>query len=285
MNLISAMSQKETLAQQGYLALRGVFDAEEVAQLRALSDAMTASAEAVLTEVSANGGTLGARAQAHPEELIVVSEADDPTKLCRYEYLMGHSAAFSAFVEKTVLPVAETILAEPVAVFKDKTNEKAPGGGAFGPHQDHEAYKSFGPGRFVTALISIDPATRANGAMEFAPNYKSLAAHDPQAQDFDGYPLFDCVDGGPQHGEVVPDIAAQLEWEMLETSPADLVLFDSFVPHRSAVNASAQPRRAIFITMNVAREGALYARYYAEKRSNYDDPKFHVATPTAREGR
>jgi hypothetical protein len=47
-------------------------------------------------------------------------------------------------------------------------------------------------------------------------------------------------------------------------------------------NASATSRKAMFITLTREIEGKHYESYYKEKRQNYGDRKFHIATPTLR---
>jgi ectoine hydroxylase-related dioxygenase (phytanoyl-CoA dioxygenase family) len=214
----------------------------------------------------------------------VVPEASDTAAICRYEFMCGFSPEFHAFVRDEVKPVVESLCHRKLAIFKDKTNEKAPGGGAFGPHQDHEAYKAFGAAYYVTAMISVDPANAENGCLEFAPDYRRHATRENVAEMIDGHPLFHCVAGGQHHGEVVAAVAKRLTWQPLSTEPCDLVVFDSFVPHRSEINMSARPRRAIFVTMNPLGQGDLYEGYYMDKRAHYNDPKFHVGTPTWRGG-
>lgn len=270
------------LAAQGFTVIRNQFSPAEVQHLRGLSDRMSAAALDILEASVTHDFSLAEHAQKQASDLIVVPEANGATTVCRYEYMCGFDKAFSAFVDQSVLPIAEAVIGAKVSIFKDKTNEKLPGGGAFGPHQDHEAYKSFGPKRFVTALISIDPATPENGCLEFAPAYKSVSAD--VLESIDGYPLFKSVREGAASGEISPQATRDLEWVSLATDTTDLVFFDSFVPHKSSPNLSSTPRRAIFITMNTQDEGQLYNQYYAEKRRNYSDPKFHVATPTAKEG-
>ena len=111
-----------------------------------------------------------------------------------------------------------------------------------------------------------------------------MATDDAVETRIDGRPLLAFFNGGPRNGDIADEIVARLKWQAVEVSPCDLVLFDSFVPHRSAPNATSSPRRAMFLTYAPAAEGDWYARYYADKRANYDDPKFHVSTPTARTG-
>jgi hypothetical protein len=47
------------------------------------------------------------------------------------------------------------------------------------------------------------------------------------------------------------------------------LFFDSYLPHRSAPNATRQRRRVLYVTYNRASEGDQRARYYADKHANY----------------
>ena len=50
--------------------------------------------------------------------------------------------------------------------------------------------------------------------------------------------------------------------------PGDVVLFDSYLPHRSDANATDGWRRSAYITFNRAAEGDFHERYYETKRAN-----------------
>ena len=276
-------AERDTFARHGFLVLRGFFSAAEAARLRGFSGAMGAEAASVLADAHARGISPAAVAASDPGGLIPVPEAADATQLCRFEYLQGHDAAFADFVGKRIMPAIDALCGEAFVPFKDKENEKHPGGGGFGPHQDFAAYGAFGPRYNVTAMVTVDPATRTNGCVEFATNFAEVAAAMPDAVEerVGGRALLAWQRGGPFHGDIRGDIAAELDWLPVETAPGDLVIFDSFAPHRSAANASAGSRRAMFLTCNARREGDWYERYYADKRAHFDDPKFHVSTPTA----
>ena len=58
---------------------------------------------------------------------------------------------------------------------------------------------------------------------------------------------------------------ASLTFEPVLVDPGDVVLFDSFVPHRSGLNTTDQPRRSAYITFNRLSEGDFHADYYALK--------------------
>lgn len=270
----------------GVILLRDFFTPDEAGEFDRLSRLMGVEAEALLAEAQASGRSVAALAAERPDALIAVPEASNPLQLCRFEYLLGRCPELRSKIERCVTPVVEALAGEAFIPFKDKENEKHPGGGAFGPHQDFAAYQAFGPRYNVTAMISVDPATRENGCLEFAANWADFAASasDAAEADVEGRKLLRFEKGGTHNGDIAREVADALDWRAVETSTRDLVIFDSFAPHRSAPNASAASRRAMFFTFNAAREGDWYERYYSEKRAHFDDPKFHVSTPTGHSG-
>ncbi len=275
-------AERLAFARDGFIVLRDFFSAMDAEALDAWSRAMGREATATLRRAAHEG--VSPSVLAHDGGLIVVPEAADPEQVCRFEYLLGAVPALSTMVMARIAPVISALAGEAFIPFKDKENEKHPGGGAFGPHQDFAAYQAFGPRYNITAMLPIDPATRANGCLEFAADWARTARGIAGAirEEIDGRALLAFNEGGASHGDVRPETVGRFSWQVVETSTADLVLFDSFVPHRSAPNGTHASRRAMFLTFNAAREGDWYERYYADKRANYDDPKFHVSTPTAR---
>ncbi len=268
----------------GYAYVSNYFSLDVALGLRELSDRLSAQAASILNTCRADGVSLSSRAKAYPMEPIVVAEATSCAKVCRYEYMMGSDPCLKEFIRTNVQQAVSELVGENVAPFKDKTNEKLPGGGAFGPHQDIAAYQSFKPRYHATALLTIDPATVQNGCVEIATNCREVTTANSAfvVATINNRPLLYYNEDWLNHGDIRPDIAAKLQWQPLQTRPLDLVVFDSFVPHFSSVNSSKNPRRAIFVTYNVETEGSWYEEYYADKRLNYDDPKFHVSTPTSR---
>ena len=283
------IGQKEIdlFRRHGCICLREWLTPEIVHQLRQLSDEMSARASSILANCRRAGISPAARAQTDPRELIVVPEDAAPDQVCRYEFMIGSDPRFSELVASCIQPIVAMLVGEDVVPFKDKTNEKLPGGGAFRPHQDFAAYRAFPPRYHATAVLSIHPATVSNGCLQFATNLEALVATRSNAvlDSVGGKALLHYYEGGANNGDIRADIAAMLGWESLPTSFSDLVVFDSFVPHRSSANHSQAARRAVFVTFTRASEGSFYAKYYADKRINYDHPRFHVSTPTLHRAR
>ena len=136
----------------------------------------------------------------------------------------------------------------PVVLFKDKINFKMPGGPGFKAHQDQQAGWSVYAPIFVTAMVTLDPATLENGCLEMAAgrHREGLIGEEWKPLDESGLVL-----------EAVP------------TAPGDVIFFDSFAPHASKANLTDAPRRILYLTYNLAGQGDHRARYYADKHASF----------------
>ena len=136
----------------------------------------------------------------------------------------------------------------PVVLFKDKINFKKPGGPGFKAHQDQQAgWTTYAP-IFVTAMVTLDPATLENGCLEMTPgrHREGLIGEEWKPLDESGLTL-----------HAVP------------TAPGDVIFFDSFAPHASKPNFTDAPRRILYLTYNLASLGDHRARYYADKHASF----------------
>jgi ectoine hydroxylase-related dioxygenase (phytanoyl-CoA dioxygenase family) len=179
--------------------------------------------------------------------------ATDPNgrQLCRVENFLQFHEGFDELLRgEKLIGVLSELMGEPAMLFKEKINFKLPGGNGFLPHQDAPAFTSFGQKFHITLMVSIDASNPENGCLQMAP-----AMHDkgmlPTAPD----------------ATVDSEYAETLNWEYVETEPGDIVLFDSYIPHKSDANVSDRPRRALYITYNRTSEGNYREEYYKEKRA------------------
>lgn len=220
----------------GYLHLPGFFSSKTSAAMRTWADAMQAWPET-------------------PGKWMMYFETTDRSarQLCRLECFLDYHQGFSDVLnDHTLLQGLSQLMAEQAVLFKEKINFKLPGGRGFAAHQDAPAFAAFGQHYHITAMIGLDAATRANGCLEVVPG---LGLRDllPQAGD----------------GTIDHDTATRLDWHPVETAPGDLLLFDSYLPHRSNDNHTDAPRRALFVTYNRRREGLRRDAYYADKRDKF----------------
>lgn len=169
-------------------------------------------------------------------------------QLCRVENFAKHEPRWRQLCLGVVQDLVSQVFREEAVLFKDKINFKGPQGAGFLLHQDATAYAGL-VSTHVSALVAIDEATVANGALQIAPGRHR--------------------DGILPHtdGVVADDVAESMDFEHVLVRPGDVVLFDSFLPHKSDANATPEWRRSAYLTFNKASEGDHHATYYAKKQA------------------
>ena len=229
-------AQLESFRRNGWVAARGFFDAAE-----------TALIEQWTREVLARPETPGEHMVYYEDSL------DRPGQriVQRIEYFCGYHDRFDRLVNGELKAAVARLLDEEAVLFKEKINFKMPGGAGFEPHQDQQAgWSAYAP-LFVTALVSIDAATEANGCLEMADAPKATGLV------------------GREWEPLSQAQAAELKLTPIPTGPGDVLFFDSYAPHASKPNRTAEARRILYLTYNRARDGDHRARYFADKRANF----------------
>jgi hypothetical protein len=217
-----------------WVVLRGALDDGERAQLRRWTDELEAWPET-------------------PGRWMKYFEPGETRLLCRVENFLPYHDGLRALLSRFDLArCLEELLGEPPRLFKEKLNFKLPGGAGFAPHQDAPAFTSFSQTYHVTLMLGADATTPENGCLEIVDGFDRTETL-PQAED----------------GTLREDVVAKLDWHALPTEPGDVVLFDSYVPHRSGPNRSSAPRRALYVTYNRASEGDRRDEYFALKRKAF----------------
>ncbi len=227
-------SDARAFARDGFVVKRGLFDANEVAAILRWTDEL-----ATAPEIPGRHAVYYERSLADPAQRVMQRIED----FCRFHDDFDRLARFG-----TLSAWTDALMGEPSVLFKEKINFKLPGADGFKAHQDQAAgWTRYAP-IFLTALVSIDPATLANGCLELA-----AGRHRE----------------GLLGEEWAPLDEAGLELRAVETEPGDVIFFDSFVPHASKPNRTAEPRRILYFTYNRASEGDYRQRYFAEKRAAF----------------
>jgi 2-aminoethylphosphonate dioxygenase len=221
---------------KGWVSVPGFFSTEEVAEISAWTDDLSARPE---------------RPGAH---MVYHEDKTDDTSvrlIQRIENFCPFHPGLDALVNGRLKSSVERLLGGPAVLFKDKINLKMPGGAGFEAHQDQQAGWSRYAPLFVTALVCIDPATVENGCLEIAdaPRFTGLIGE-----------------------EWKPLTAAQMagfDLKPLPCRPGDVIFFDSYVPHASKPNRTDRARRILYLTYNAKTYGDHRAQYFAEKRANF----------------
>tara|TARA_B100000963_G_scaffold24323_1_gene18185 strand:+ start:9049 stop:9825 length:777 start_codon:yes stop_codon:yes gene_type:complete len=180
----------------------------------------------------------------------------DPSRakvLNRIEYFLDYSRYLSSiFRGEDFVNFISSLCGQPLVLYKEKVNYKYPNTSGFEPHQDAQAgWGAHGHTFHLSVGVSIDPSTKKNGALELVrkQHKKGLI--------------------GEMFKPISQDVVDSLQWEMFETDPLDIIIFDSYTPHRSSKNFSDARRRMLFLTYNYLSEGDAREIYFKDKRKSF----------------
>jgi 2-aminoethylphosphonate dioxygenase len=110
--------------------------------------------------------------------------------------------------------------------------------------------------KHLALLLSVDPSTFDNGCLEVVKGSHKMDV--PIADD-------NCIDR---------NWVANQDWTPVELEAGQVLVFGSYLAHRSAANHSSVPRKALYATYNRASEGDLHDEYYRQRKIEY--PPTHL---------
>lgn len=171
----------------------------------------------------------------------------------RIENFINYSPNIKLFIENKISPLIENICQTPMILFKDKLNWKLSQGDGFEAHQDHPAWNDFTISRFYSIALFANNSTIENGCLQVVSGKNNIGEIN-------------------SNGCIPKEIAEQYQWEYLETTPRDLLIFDSFIPHKSDKNTTDKSRSIFYFTYNKLEEGDHYQKYITHKRQYFPPP-------------
>lgn len=214
-------AQIKSFHEDGYLIVRGYFDAEEIDLLRRSSKEDKALDDHAFGRDDGEGGRVRLSLWNHPGEGIYGMFAR-----CR-----------------RVVDATEQLLDDEVYHYHSKMIMKEPKvGGAWTWHQDYGYWYQNGVlyPDMLSVSIAVDPATRENGCLQVVKGSHKLGR-------------IDHVLSGDQAGanlERVNEVTKRLETVYCEMEAGDAVFFHSNTLHRSDANKSENPRWAMICCYN-----------------------------------
>ena len=177
--------------------------------------------------------------------------------LCRTENYANYHAGFNKLLRGSRLTsILSTLSGDDMVLFKEKINYKLAGSGGFAPHIDANAYTHIKDVKHLTILLAVDTTDMTNGGLEVVDGSHKMNC--PIAAD-------NCLEPGW--------IKAQT-WTPVELEPGQLLVFGSYLAHRSGANTSTKDRKAIYATYNRLSEGDLHDQYYARRTKEW--PATHM---------
>ncbi|KAJ9603269.1 hypothetical protein H2200_012047 [Cladophialophora chaetospira] len=175
--------------------------------------------------------------------------AHGKTVLCRTEnYANFHDGLGGLLRGQKLLDLLKQLSGEDMLLFKEKINYKLAGSGGFAPHIDSTAYTHIKKIKHLAILLAVDPSNSRNGGLEVVKGSHEMEV--PIGAD-------NCIE---------PEWVRRQTWTSVELEAGEILIFGSYLAHRSATNHSNVDRKALYATYNCAREGDLHNEYYAHRK-------------------
>ncbi|KAJ2444246.1 hypothetical protein GGF42_006370 [Coemansia sp. RSA 2424] len=178
----------------------------------------------------------------------------DSLQLCRTENFTPYNEHIrQAVCGPHIMSILEQLTGEPYVLFKEKINAKLPGGQGFKPHQDAPAFTHLGQVNHVTILFTIDGSYIENGCLQVVPKSHAGSTVVPHSPD----------------GSINDEWCNSHTWVPVECNSGDVLIFGSYLAHKSGENKSNVSRANLYMTYNPLSEGDKRAEYYADKREKF----------------
>ncbi len=237
-------SEKRDLDEFGYVVRAGVFDAGEVAEIRAACDALIAR---LLEERRHTKLTLGSYVFELQRRLgtVVKWEQANPDVVLGLELFahLSEPLAKWALDRRLLEPARDVVGADELAMFTEKLHfKRAQTGGPIVLHQDYPYWADVSQvaARVATAVLFLDDATRENGCLEVAPGSHREGVQARRADD--GFARNEMEESRFDLARLTP----------LEVRAGSVVFFGPFLVHRSLPNRSGGDRRALLYSYQPA---------------------------------
>jgi ectoine hydroxylase-related dioxygenase (phytanoyl-CoA dioxygenase family) len=175
-------------------------------------------------------------------------------------------------LNKKISTLLNNVFEEEFLIFKDKFNEKPPGGEGFFAHYDgifhfinpnnekKNGWYEYGD-FFVNALVALDECNKENGAFEIANIHRG---------NFDQLIENTKKDGTPA---LTKETEIKTSFKLINLNVGDMVVFSNTCPHRSKNNDSNKSRRIIYYTYSLSKNGSKYKKYFDDKENSKNTSK------------
>ncbi|KAJ1889928.1 hypothetical protein LPJ66_007768 [Kickxella alabastrina] len=174
--------------------------------------------------------------------------------LCRTENFTPYCPHIRHIVSGAqIAGILEQLTGEPYILFKEKINAKLAGGQGFKPHQDAPAFTHLGQVNHITVLFTIDGSYKENGCLHVVPESHADHTIIPHHPD----------------GSIIEEWCCDKNWIPVECNSGDILIFGSYLAHKSGANESDVSRANLYMTYNPLSEGDKREEYYADKRVKF----------------
>jgi phytanoyl-CoA hydroxylase len=229
---------KEEFATQGYVALRGFMDADEIGRVNDELDRYIRDVFPAL-----------------PDTAGFFEDKGDPTTLMRLQNMCDYDDYFhDLYYGEKLMDIGRALLDDDLVGKNLQWFNKLPNGGAATPPHQDGFYFMLEPNEALTMWLAQDTVDEENGCVRYLPRSHREGMRPHQRTDVLGFSQGITDYGEADYAREVPVCA----------EPGDLLIHHSMTAHRADANPSPRPRRALGFVYFAAR-----AREDAEKAEAY----------------
>lgn len=269
MNHLLTESEREGMVRDGYVLRRGVFDADEVAEITAACEELVARLVAGRT---GERHVFGSYVFDRDETADTIIKWEGDTDVVHGIEPLAH---LSPELEKWALderflgPMVDFVGDPHPELFTEKLNLKRPFHGGPNPlHQDFPYWENFATDatRIATAMLFLDDASMENGTLQVVPGSHTKAKWTTR-HDRDRFGNL----------EIDPALEDGLATVPIEVEAGSVVYFGAFLVHRSAPNTSSKERRSLLYSYQPS--GWPHGRELLRRRREEADAEDSVENP------
>jgi hypothetical protein len=244
MNYRFSADERAALASDGYVVRRAVFSADETARLAADCEALVDYLETLQRRPKHRVGAYMFEMQ-RDLNTVVKWEPFAPDLLQGVELFSHLSPELKAWSLDARLtdPAKDLVGEDDVIPFTEKLNlKRSREGGAYVLHQDAAYWSQVTPvyAKIATQMVLMDDATVENGCLQVAPGSHRTGLYERKV--IEGFGAFEMDESKFDLDRMTP----------VEGKAGDVILFGSFLVHRSLPNRSDHDRRALLFSYQPA---------------------------------
>ena len=248
-------AERDFLATNGYVVRRDVFDAAELGAMTAACEDLVAR---LVRERRKRRYHVGSYTfEPNLDSAVMIKWEGDSDIVHGVEPFVHLDGALNAWAHdpRFTVPMIDFVGDDQPSLFTEKLNLKRPGVGGVNPlHQDYPYWLDSAqePARVATVMLMLDDATLENGCLQVAPgSHRSGRWRNRTDSD--------------EFGANEIDAVAYADVDMLPVPLAagSMVMFGSFLVHRSDPNRSALQRRALLFSFQPAGHPTMVESLYA----------------------
>lgn len=163
----------------------------------------------------------------------------------KIENIINYNKELKELVDDKITPTIQSIYQHKMVLFNDKIIWRQSFSKGFNAQQDNFIWKGFPLNRFVTISFCSEFNTIKSGCYEFSPKNH----------------IYGILESEKNSNKINSELEKLFKWKPIETTPHDLLIYDSYLPYRCKSNKTSNCKRIFNLMYNLEDESNFYNEY------------------------